>query len=124
MRLLVKRISHSRPGSDKGTYKRGDVVVITEDGLSFGNNLEDANGVIDEQFSIMELPGVPKADFAHLSGMRMIQEGEDMVMLLRRDWQVNFGLLTASERVTFDGPGRRKGTVTRGRLIALTRVKP
>ncbi len=124
MRLLVKRIDHSKPGSDKGTYKRGDVVVLTEDGLSFGDKLEDATGVIDDQFSIMELPGVPVANFAHLAETRKVLEGEDMVMSLRRNWQVNFGLLTAAERITFDNPGRRKGTVTSGRLIALTRVKP
>jgi hypothetical protein len=74
--LLVRtqNNAHRHPDKDRATYKRGDVVVVMPDGHQWGR-MESLKVWTDEGlpanawnggFTILEVPGAPVSDFAHL----------------------------------------------------------
>ncbi len=62
--LLVKAVDATHPDPEinlSGCYKRGDVVVIKEDGFNWGIGERDTN-----VFEVVKMPGVPVDDMKHM----------------------------------------------------------
>lgn len=125
-RLMIRRVStsHTSPAKDLMCYKRGDIVLVLEDGESFGSQIEDD---VSKRHVIVEVLTILASVLRHL-----MDEDEDVVLggdvgekiiRRRRIKQFNWGLLTAAESAALDH-AQGKAVFPLARLNSLIQTKP
>lgn len=122
-RVLVKLVSAVSLDSAKNAllYKRGDVVKVVDDGYYFGDRIE---GDRNPKFGIIDLPGVPLAQFLTLIEPETeAVGGEGEVRIVRRRHRrVDLDAMTLAERDDLEGDGRQV-EMSEARLAALVEIK-
>lgn len=92
--LLVKAIDSRVADPDlerRGCYKRGDVVVVFEDGHEWGREERPP------KFIVVQIPGAPASAFRELQEVDwspVLGPREERIPMRRRQWRLDYARLT------------------------------